>query len=66
MTIVALVVVVIVFAGLAVLGYLFFELTPLARHEDRYRDPRTGKQLGSAPHLENWDEFERRTHPSLD
>ena len=66
MTIVAFIVVAIVFLGLVVLGYALFELTPFARHADQYRDPRTGKQLGQAPHLENWDEFERRTHPAPD
>lgn len=66
MTIVAFVVVALVFAGLAAVGYALFELTPFARHDDRYRDPRTGRHFVQAPHLENWNEFERRTHQSRD
>ena len=49
------VVVVIAFVVLvlALVGYALFELTPLARHVDHYRDPRTGKRRWESPHLED-------------
>jgi ABC-type polysaccharide/polyol phosphate export permease len=47
-----LIVIVFVVAVLGVVGYALFELTPLARHVDRYRDPRTGKRRLESPHLD--------------
>jgi hypothetical protein len=51
---------VFVFGVLAVVGYGLFELSPLARHVDKFRDPRTGRRRWESPHLETRDEFERR------
>jgi hypothetical protein len=49
---------------LAVLGWLaygLFEVSPLAHHSDRFRDPRTGRRVGGSPHLETRDEYEHRS-----
>lgn len=62
---IAVFVVFVVFSGLAVVGYALFELTPFARHPNHYRNTRTGKRRFASPHLESWDEFERRTHDNL-
>ena len=47
---------VIVFAFvLLVLGFVvfaIFEMTPLARHSNSFRDPRTGKRRWQSPHLD--------------
>ncbi|HEY5661339.1 MAG TPA: hypothetical protein VIR59_11165 [Gaiellaceae bacterium] len=37
---------------LVVVGYALFEMSPFARHDDRYRDPHTGKFRGSSPRLD--------------
>jgi hypothetical protein len=37
---------------LLVVGWALFEMSPYARHHDRYRDPRTGKSRGSSPRLD--------------
>jgi hypothetical protein len=37
---------------LALVGYTLFELSPLARHADRYRNPETGRRLPGAPRLD--------------
>ncbi len=50
---------------LAAVGYALYELTPFAHNANPYRDPRTGKRRFESPHLETWDEFERRTHDNL-
>jgi hypothetical protein len=47
-----LIVIGFVVAVLGVVGYALFELTPLARHVDRYRDPRTGERRLKSPHLD--------------
>jgi hypothetical protein len=54
------IVLIFVVAVLAVCAYALFELSPFARHADRYRDPVTHRLLGQSPHLETRDEFERR------
>jgi len=46
------VVMLFVVAVLAVVGYALFELSPYARHADRYRDPTTGKRIGEPPRLD--------------
>lgn len=46
---------------LALLAYGLFELTPLARHPDQFRDSRTDRRRWESPHLETRDEYER-TH----
>ena len=48
-----------VLGALAFVAYGLFEVTPLARHSDRFRDRRTGQRRGESPHLESRDEFER-------
>jgi hypothetical protein len=53
---------VFVLAVIAWVLYGLFELSPLAHHADRFRDPRSGRRLASSPHLETRDEFEH-THP---
>ena len=65
MEIAELVVMLVVLAVLAVVAYGVFELTPFAHHVDRYRDPLTGRRPFESPHLETRDEFEQRTHSSL-
>ena len=47
-----------VLAVLALVVYGVFELTPYARHVDRFRDARTGRRRWESPHLETRDEFE--------
>jgi len=47
-----------VLAGLAVVVYAVFEMTPYARHVDGYRASRTGRRRWESPHLETRDEFE--------
>ena len=42
----------VVIAGAAVLVYCLYKASPFARHEDQFRDPRTGKPRGEGPHLE--------------
>jgi hypothetical protein len=37
---------------LAVVAFALFEITPFARHTERFRDPRTGKKLGTGPRLD--------------
>ena len=47
-----IVVLVFVAAVVVLVGLVLFEMSPLARHQDRYRDPRTGKRTAHAPNLE--------------
>ena len=58
-------VIALVLLVLAAVMYTLFELSPFARHADHYRNAQTGKRLWESPHLETRDEFERRTHDSL-
>jgi hypothetical protein len=37
---------------LGLVGYALFEVTPLARHADHFRDPSTGGRRGESPHLD--------------
>jgi len=37
---------------LVVVAYAIFEMTPLARHSDHYRDPVTGKRRWESPRLD--------------
>jgi hypothetical protein len=37
---------------LGLVGYALFELTPLARHTDHFRDPFTGRRRWESPHLD--------------
>ena len=41
----------VVLAGAAAVAYALFEMSPYARHADRFRDRRTGKLRGRSPHL---------------
>jgi hypothetical protein len=43
---------VFVFGTLAVVAWALFEMSPFARHNDQFRDPRTGKFRGSSPRLD--------------
>jgi hypothetical protein len=61
----ALIVIVVVFAIVAVVAFGLYELTPFAHDKNPYRDPQTGKRRYESPHLETWDEFEHRTHDNL-
>jgi hypothetical protein len=36
-----------------VVGVALFEMSPFGRHQDHYRDPRTGEQKAPAPNLED-------------
>jgi len=47
-----IVVLVLVAAVVAVIGLALFEMSPFARHVDRYRDPTTGRRTAHAPNLE--------------
>ena len=46
----AVIVIVFVAAVVALVGYVLFEMSPLAHHVDRFRDAR-GKRIGGSPHL---------------
>lgn len=66
MTTIYLVVVAVVVVGiLAVAVLALFELTPFAHRTNPYRDPVSGRRRFESPHLEGWDEYERRTHDNL-
>jgi hypothetical protein len=65
MNLTALVVIVVVFAIVAVAAFGLYELTPFAHGDNPYRDLRTGKRRFESPHLETWDEFAHRTHDNL-
>jgi hypothetical protein len=51
-----LVFVIVVFAfvaaALAVVGVALFEMSPLGRHRDHYRDPETGERRFDSPRLD--------------
>ena len=46
-------VLVLVAAVVVVIGLGLFEMSPFGRHQDHYRDPRTGERTGHAPNLED-------------
>jgi flagellar basal body-associated protein FliL len=56
--------VVFVLFVLAFVAYGLFEVSPLAHHVDRFRDPQTGRRRWQSPHLETRDEYEH-THDTL-
>jgi hypothetical protein len=58
----AIIATVFVLGVLAFIAYGLFEVTPLARHANPFRDP-AGKRRGGSPHLETRDDYEH-THPS--
>jgi hypothetical protein len=41
-----------VFSVLAVVGFALFQMSPFARHKDRYRDPETGERRFDSPRLD--------------
>jgi hypothetical protein len=41
-----------VFVVLLLAAYAIYELTPLAKHTDHYRDPETGQRRASSPRLD--------------
>lgn len=65
MNVTALFVIVVVFAIVLVAAVGVYEVTPFVHRDNPYRDRRTGKRRFESPHLETWDEFERRTHDNL-
>jgi Na+-transporting methylmalonyl-CoA/oxaloacetate decarboxylase gamma subunit len=42
-----------VVAVLSLVAFALFEMSPFGRHEDHYRDPRTGRRTAEAPNLED-------------
>jgi hypothetical protein len=56
-----IVVLAFVLAVLAVVAFGLLKVISFARHDDEFRDGRTGRRRWESPHLETWDEFER-TH----
>lgn len=62
----ALIVIILVFAIVAVVLFGMFEVTPFAHRTNPYRDPRNGKRLWESPHLETRDEFVHRGQDSLE
>lgn len=48
-----IVVLVFVAAVIVVIGFVLFEMSPFGRHEDHYRDSRTGERTAHAPNLED-------------
>ncbi len=47
--------IIVVFFVVSVLGvaaYTLFEMSPFARHTDRFRDPLTGRRTGESPRLD--------------
>jgi hypothetical protein len=51
-TVFTIIVFAVVLAGLAVGVWALFELSPLARHQEQFRDPRTGRRSGESPRLD--------------
>jgi hypothetical protein len=37
---------------LFLVAFAVFEITPFAKHSDRYRDPKTGKRRSESPRLD--------------
>ncbi len=46
-------VLVLVAAVVVVIGLGLYEMSPFGRHQDHYRDPRTGERTAHAPNLED-------------
>jgi hypothetical protein len=42
----------VVLAGLFVGVWALFEMSPFAKHKDRFRDPLTGRRTGQSPRLD--------------
>jgi hypothetical protein len=51
-TLFTIIVFVVVLAGLAVGVWALFELSPLAKHQDQFRNPLTGERRGESPRLD--------------
>jgi hypothetical protein len=51
-TLFTIIVVAVVLAGLAVGVWALFEMSPHAKHDDRFRNPATGRRRGESPHLD--------------
>jgi hypothetical protein len=49
----SVVVIVFVVGVVGLVGFALFEVTPLARHQDHYRDPVTGARRMKSPNLED-------------
>ena len=48
----AVIVLAFVLLVLALVAFAIFEVTPLARHSNSFRDPRTGNRRWDSPHLD--------------
>jgi hypothetical protein len=48
-----IVVLALVAAAVVVIGFGLFEMSPFGRHQDHYRDPRTGERRWESPNLED-------------
>jgi hypothetical protein len=42
---------------LATAAYAFFECTPLAHHDNPYRDELTGRRRGESPHVDEFRDY---------
>jgi hypothetical protein len=51
-TVFAVIVLAFVLLVLALVAFSIFEMTPLARHSNSFRDPRTGRRRWQSPHLD--------------
>jgi Na+-transporting methylmalonyl-CoA/oxaloacetate decarboxylase gamma subunit len=51
-TLFTVVVLAFVLAVLTLVAYALYEVSPFARHAERFRDPRTGKRRWESPHLD--------------
>jgi hypothetical protein len=51
-TVFTVIVIAFVIGTLGVVALGLFEITPLARHTEHYRDPFTGKRRFDSPHLD--------------
>ncbi len=51
-TVFLVVVIAFVVVVLGIVGYALFELTPLGRHSDHYRDALTGRRRFESPRLD--------------
>jgi len=49
----SVVVILFVVGVVGLVGYALFTMTPLARHQDHYRDPVTGDRRMKGPNLED-------------
>jgi hypothetical protein len=51
-TLFTIIVFAVVLAGLAVVVWALFEMSPFATHQDQFRNPLTGERRGRSPRLD--------------